>query len=103
MCRGIMRYFALLNQSGLLTIPKYKFTTHKTRFQKRFEIFQFIDYPPYLSYDDYKEMSDFRSVSQTDLLSSTTAYFRKGKAILDRIITMIGSMDQAYSPLYKCE
>jgi len=67
------------------------FTTHEMRFAKRFEAFSDIPQPPPLSYNDYKQGSDYSSVKSKDLLSSASECFRSAKGIIDWLLEVIVS------------
>ena len=67
------------------------FTTHELRFTKRFEVFNDIPQPPPLSYNDYKQGSDYSSVKSKDLLASASECFRSAKSIIDWLLEVIVS------------
>ena len=90
-----------MNQANLLKLSKYKFTTHRERFQKRFESFQLIKQPPPLIYDDFLKGSDFSAVSQDELLTSTTDCFKATKSAIDKILVQIGEIDANYCSIRK--
>ena len=101
LCRGMVRIIASLQQSKLLkdppaTIPL--FTSHKRRFEKRFEVFTNLPQPPSLSYDDFAQGSDFSAVNNRDLIASAQDCFRTGKATIDRLLEVILPADTAITP-----
>ena len=61
------------------------------RFTKRFEVFSDIPQPPPLSYNDYKQGSDYSSVKSKDLLASASECFRSAKGIIDWLLEVIVS------------
>ena len=92
LCRGMVRLIACLHQANLLkdppaTIPL--FTSHKRRFDKRFEVFRTLPQPPGLSYDDFEQGSDFSAVKNRDLIASANDCFRTGKKTVDRLLEVI--------------
>ncbi len=96
LCRGMVRYIASLSQAKLLSNPPTSltmFTTHRKRFEKRFEAFQGLSQPPHLSYEDYVKGSDFSVVNNRDLLSSAVECFRIGKNAIDRLLESILEKD----------
>jgi len=96
LCRGLVRYIAFLRQAKLLPDPPASltmFTTHRRRFEKRFEAFQGLPQPPHLSYEDYVKGSDFSMVNNKDLLSSAVECFRMGKSAIDRLLETILEVD----------
>ena len=70
------------------------FTTHTKRFDKRFEAFRALSYPPSLSYDDYVKGSDFSIVKSNDLLASATDCFRSAKDLIDWLLDVISLESQ---------
>lgn len=93
------QFIASLNQAKMVKPESYEFTSHDQRFQKRFEPFGAIVQPPPLTYDDFRTGSDFRSVPQSDLLSSTSECFKKCKSMLDKISSHAGEIDSKFLPL----
>ncbi|KAL9189153.1 hypothetical protein ACHAXT_011643 [Thalassiosira profunda] len=92
MCRGLVRYIAALRQAEMLPEPPATatmFTTHETRFERRFEAFGSLPQPPPLSYEDYVRGSDFSAVQSKDLLFSAKECFRAGKSIVDSLLDVI--------------
>jgi len=54
-------------------------------------VFSDIPQPPPLSYNDYKQGSDYSSVKSKDLLSSASECFRSAKGIIDWLLEVIVS------------
>lgn len=81
------------------------FTTHRKRFEKRFEAFRSLPHPPCLTYDDYVSGSDFSACASDDLLASATNCFRSAKALvdwqLDAIVVTCG--DDLFIPMKRPE
>ena len=81
----------------------FEFTSFEKRFQKQFEPFLVIAQPPPLSYDDFREGSDFSNVTQGDLLSSTSECFKKCKGMVENISNHIDAIDKKFVALNKKE
>jgi len=103
LCRGIVRFITALNQAEMVKKRTFEFTSFEKRFQKQFEPFLALAQPPPLSYDDFREGSDFSNVSQADLLSSTSDCFKKCKEMVDNISNQMNTIDKRYSTLNKEE
>jgi hypothetical protein len=94
LCRGIVRYIAALRQAGLLSEPPPSitmFTTHQTRFEKRFESFATLPQPQNLSYEDYVrslEGVDFKECYE-DLVQSAGECFRSCKGVIERLLQVV--------------
>ena len=69
--------------------PEFRFTTHDERFRKRFGAFAVISQPPPLTYDDFRQGSDFDSISRTDLLKVTRECFQTAKSMVDSLSQQI--------------
>uniref|UniRef100_A0A6U9WSR9 Uncharacterized protein n=1 Tax=Pseudo-nitzschia australis TaxID=44445 RepID=A0A6U9WSR9_9STRA len=93
MCRGLVRFFAVVRQAGLIPEKKYEFTTNERIFEKRFELFSSIQQPPPLSYEDYLSGSDFSKVPQSDLIASTADSFLLSKSMIDRLLSQVPLID----------
>lgn len=65
------------------------FTTHKRRFEKRYEAFRTIPHPPPLTYEDYVRGTDFSTVASDDLVASATNCFRSAKGAIDWLLGAI--------------
>jgi hypothetical protein len=92
LCRGIVRYIAALRQAGLLPEPPPSitmFTTHQTRFEKRFESFSTLPQPLPLSYEDYVRGSDFSAVRSEDLVRAAGECFRLCKSAIERLLQVV--------------
>ena len=92
LCRGMVRLIAAAKQSGVLKDPPPSvtiFTTHKMRFEKRFEDYCALPQPPHLSYDDYASGSDFSAVNNRDLIAAASDSFRSAKSAVDRLLEVI--------------
>jgi hypothetical protein len=87
LCRGMKRLFACLQQAQILRSIQYEFTSPHRIFEERFGIFQTIQQPPPLQYDDFVAGSDFSQVSQDDLLNTTSACFQSCKVSTDQLLT----------------
>jgi len=98
MCRGLVRFFAVIRQAGLVQETYYEFTTNRRIFEMRFEVFAAIQQPPPLTFDDYIKGSDFSEVSQKDLLASTGETFRLAKTMIDQLLAQISVIDTNYLP-----
>mmetsp|Transcript_6235 Transcript_6235/g.9720 ORF Transcript_6235/g.9720 Transcript_6235/m.9720 type:complete len:986 (-) Transcript_6235:45-3002(-) len=92
LCRGIVRYIAALRQAGLLSEPPPSitmFTSHQTRFEKRFESFAMLPQPQPLSFEDYMRGSDFSAVRSEDLVQSAGECFRSCKGVIERLLQVV--------------
>lgn len=92
LCRGIVRYIAALRQAGVLSEPPPSitmFTSHQTRFEKRFESFAMLPQPQPLSFEDYERGSDFSAVRREDLLQSAGDCFRSCKGVIERMLQVV--------------
>lgn len=92
LCRGMVRLIAALRQAKMLKDPPASmtlFTTHRKRFERRFEVFGNLPQPPSLSFDDYETGSDFSAVNGRDLIASARDCFRMGKSVVDRLLDVI--------------
>uniref|UniRef100_A0A7S2SAQ4 NAA35-like TPR repeats domain-containing protein n=1 Tax=Eucampia antarctica TaxID=49252 RepID=A0A7S2SAQ4_9STRA len=103
LCRGTVRFIAALTQAGICKKPKYEFTSQEKRYEKRFELFQTVNHPPALKYDDYVQGSDFSSVSQLELITSASECFKSAKVIVDNILENIVKVDKLYLAVRKEE
>lgn len=102
MCRGMVRVIAALRQAKLLEEPTETmtaFTTHRRRFEKRFEAFFDLPQPPVLSFNDYEMGSDFSAVNSKDLIASARECFRTGKSTVDRLLEVILPNDTTTIPI----
>jgi hypothetical protein len=97
LCVGILRFIAALRQTGILKTQEFKFTSHERIFNKRFDLFQPIRQPPPLSYADYLEGSDFSTVSQGDLLKTTSDLFQSCKATAEQLLKDLPTVNPLYS------
>lgn len=92
MCRGLVRFIAALNQAGVVKNNIYEFTSHELRFRKRFDHFAGIAQPPPLTYDDFRQGSDFSNVISKDLLAATADCFKQCKVMLDGLFAVLESL-----------
>jgi len=102
--RGIVRFIAALDQAGLLEIPEYEFTSHKMRFEKRYEAFSIFTTPQPLTYDDFEHGYSYANVSQQALIASATECFKDSKVIVDKLLSQLPDKgDDCYAPIRKQE
>lgn len=99
LCRGLVRFFAALNQAGLVIESTYDFTSNEMMYQKRFEPFIGIHQPPLLTYDDFVKGSDFTKLTQDNLVSASSDSFGVSKSLIDQAMVHITKVDSDFLPV----
>lgn len=101
----LIKFIAALDQAGLVVdTPEYEFTSQKKRFEKRYEAFAIIMTPQPLTYDDFERGYSYTNVSQTELIFSATECFKASKAVVDKLLSLLGdSDDDCSAPIRKQE
>jgi hypothetical protein len=103
LCRGLVRFFAALKQSGLVKENSYEFTSNEEIYQKRFEPFIGIHQPPLLSYVDFLKGSDFSNISQDHLVTGSSDSFGAAKSLIDQTLTHMATLDTDFLPIQEDE
>jgi len=99
-----VQFIAALDQAGLLEIPEYEFTSHRMRFEKRYEAFSIFTTPQPLTYDDFEHGYSYANVSQQALIASATECFKDSKVIVDKLLSQLPDKgDDCYAPIRKQE
>lgn len=99
-----VQFIAALDQAGLSEIPEYEFTSHKMRFEKRYEAFSIVTTPQPLTYDDFEQGYSYANVSQQALIASATECFKDSKAVVDKLLSKLSDKgDDCYAPIRKQE
>jgi Mak10 subunit, NatC N(alpha)-terminal acetyltransferase len=103
LCRGLVRFFAALNQAGLVKENAYDFTSNEKIYEKRFEPFVGIHQPPLLTYDDFLKGSDFTNLTQDHLVSASSDSFGVAKSLIEQALTHMSKLDADFLPVQEDE
>lgn len=99
LCRATFQFMIILRQLSLLKEPTFEFTSVETIFRRRFEVFEVVKQPPALSYEDYKQGSNFSKVPSKDFLNNVADTFQQCRSTLDQLLTSLGSVDRDFVSL----
>jgi hypothetical protein len=103
LCRGLVRFFAALQQAGLVKENSYEFTSNEKIYQKRFEPFIGIHQPPLLAYADFLQGSDFSNISHGHLVIGSSDSFGAAKSLIDQTLTHMATVDTDFLPIQEDE